>query len=150
MTFKKHACSFIALYLIAILPGCYSPKIFLSEKEQKFADSLAQEYSADISLQHDYKAVKENKKNGQFWIEIKNPQHENICSKDSSSLKGISIDIATRFFKIMKYKQNYNSIEIVFLKSQFPDKQTESTICEKHITLNTSDFSTVQITYCSN
>ncbi|SDF77458.1 hypothetical protein [Chitinophaga filiformis] len=147
MTFKKHAHTLITLSLIIVLPCCYSPKIFLSEEEKEFADSLATAYSADISLQHDYNAVKENKKNGQFWIEVKNPQHEDLCSKDSTSLKAISKGIATQVFKIMKYKQNYNSIEIVFVESEFPDKQTESVICRKITQVSTSNFNTVQVTY---
>lgn len=147
MTFKKYALPFIILFLMVTLPSCYSPKIFLSEEEQRFADSLAKVYFADINLQHDYKAIKENKKNGQFWIEVKNSQHQNFCSVDSFLIKGIASDIATHFFKIMKYKPNYNSIEIVFIKSEFPDKQTENTICEKHVTVSTKNLRTAQITY---
>lgn len=148
MTFKQHTHSLmIALSLIANLSSCYSPKIFLSKEEEEFADSLATAYSADISLQHDYEAVKENKKNGQFWIKIKNPRHEDICLKDSSSLKVISKDIATQAFKVMKYRQNYNSIEIVFIESEFPDKQTESVICRKTIVVSTINFNTMQVTY---
>ncbi|GEP92266.1 hypothetical protein SAMN05660909_04281 [Chitinophaga terrae (ex Kim and Jung 2007)] len=147
MALKKCTLPFITLFMMATLPCCYSPKIFLSKEEQRFADSLANVYSADVNLQHDYKAIKENKKNGQFWIELKNAQHQNFCSVDSLLIKEIASNIATRFSKIMKYKPNYNSIEIVFIKSEFPDKQTENTICEKHVIVNTKNPSTAQITY---
>jgi hypothetical protein len=59
MTFKKYMLPIITLFLIAILPDCYSPKIPLSGEDRRFADALEEKYSADISMQHDYIAVKD-------------------------------------------------------------------------------------------
>jgi len=147
MTFKKYILSFIALALIATLPGCYSPKIFLSEEEQRFADSLAKVYSADVNLQHDYKAIKGNRKDGHFWVEVKNARYQNFCSADSLLIKGIASDIAKCLVKTMKYKPNYSSIEIVFVNSEFTDKQTESTVCEKRLAVDIKNPGTAEITY---
>ncbi|SFD74253.1 hypothetical protein SAMN05518672_10327 [Chitinophaga sp. CF118] len=144
MIFKTHYAS---LFLICIiLPSCYSPKIPLSKEEENFGNVLAERYHCEVNLEHDYKAITENRKDGTFWIELKN-SHTDLCSKDSIALKNMTSEIAKKIHPLLTHKLNYNSIEVVFRKSEHPDKKTESLLCDKHLKINTATFDSIQVIY---
>ncbi|SFD74282.1 hypothetical protein SAMN05518672_10328 [Chitinophaga sp. CF118] len=144
MTFKRSTIN--SFLLGVLLSGCYSLKIPLSEEEENFGNVLAEKYHCEVNLEHNYKAIKENRRDGEFWIELKN-SHADLCSKDRIALKNITSDIGKQFFPSLTHKLNYKYIEVVFYKSEHPDKQTEHTLCEKHLTVSIENFNNVQVTY---
>jgi len=146
MILKNQIYIFIVISLVSILTSCYSPKIDLSTSEKRFADSLAEAYPAEVSIQHDYEAMTANRKDGECWIQIKNSKYEDMCAMDSSSLKAKAVDIASKLFYSLSHKQNYATIEIVFYKSVYPDKRSESTVCERHVVVKVPKLDSAKVT----
>ena len=73
-----------------------------------------------------------------------------ICSKDSPSLKKIATDIATLPEKILSHKQNYISISLNFNNTTVSDKQVYSKICDKELKINLADQNNAQIIQWDN
>lgn len=134
---------------ITALVACKSSQVPLSTAELELSNALAQKYQCEANLQHDYEAIKANKKNGAFWIQLKSTNNQ-LCSKDSSSLKKIAADIAAQTEKVLSHKQNYTSISLNFNTTTVSDKQVYSIICDKELKINLADLNNVQIIHWEN
>ncbi len=143
---SKHinAIACILFCTITALVACKSFQVPLSNAELELSNELAQKYQCEANLQHDYEALKTNKKNGIFWIQLKSTTNE-LCSKDSSSLKKIAADIAARTEKILSHKQNYISINLNFNTTTVSDKQVYSITCDKELKINLADLNNVWV-----
>lgn len=150
MTYKYiNAIAYLLLFMITTLVACKSSQVPLSNDELELSNALAQKYHCEANLQHDYEAIKNNKKDGSFWIQLKSTNNE-LCAKDSPALKKIATDIATQTKKILSYKQNYTSIILNFNTTTVSDKKVYSTACDKELKINLTDLNNIQITHWDN
>ncbi|PUZ23927.1 hypothetical protein DCM91_14160 [Chitinophaga costaii] len=129
--------------------GCASSQVPLSNAELQLSKQLALEYQCEVEFQHDYVALKSNRKNGVFWIQLKSINND-LCSKDSSSLKKIAADITARTEKILSHKQSYISVTLNFKTTTVYHKQGYSITCDKDLNIDLADLNNVHIIYWDN
>lgn len=122
----------LIIFITVFEASCKSSQVPLSKEEEKFADSLAQEYKCEVVMQHDRTAIKEDKKSGIFTINIKNDQ-TNICIKDSLTLIKISKDISSKLKGIISHQQNYMSINTSFTTTKRTSENSFQTLCDKEV-----------------
>ncbi|NIG56493.1 hypothetical protein [Chitinophaga sp. Cy-1792] len=145
MTTKKFI-PILFLCLLISLCGCHSQQIPLSAEENKYAEILAKAFEAEAFLQHDFRAAKENRKDGRFLIMIRNSKHPDFCKADSSIIKKVSSVIAHQLYNKMENKSNYHQIECVFIKYETISSTIQQEICDRRATVLTKNLDTAMIT----
>lgn len=144
-----NAITYLLIAAITALVACKSSQVPLSNDELALSSALAQKYHCEANLQHDYEAIRNNRKDGSFWIQLKSTNSE-LCSKDIAVLKNIATEIATQTKKILSHKENYISINLSFNTTTVSDKQVYSTICDKELIISLTDLNNIQIIHWDN
>lgn len=119
-----------------LLQGCYSPGIELSSEEKEFVDSVSTTFKGKVSLFHSYELISQNERNGVLFLDIKNTRWPDLCLKDSTYLKDLSIELTKKTFRVLKHKANYSYLDVKFSTTERTDEKTESVICVKVIRTN--------------
>ena len=142
MTVKRRFISLALLF--SVLSSCYSSKIPLTPEEEKYVDVLARKYQAAVKMQHDFSAIRENRKDGAFFTELKNSA-DSLCEKDSASLKRLSSQIAQGLLGVMSQQQHYSFVQVVFVTEKKSEAEIYETLCIKEMLVNIKDLNDVRI-----